>query len=375
MTWPVDVLIVGAGFAGAVAAERLASEYGLECLVIDARGHLGGTSHDGYDRAGVLTHTYGPHYFRTNSDRVREYLSAFTSWRAVEYRALAFAEGRYWPFPINLDTFEQLIGRPSTEAEMRATLESWREPIADVRNSEQRVVSEVGRRLFDLFYAGYTRKQWGREARELHPSVCARIPVRYDRDRRYLSESFQALPADGYTRLFERLLSHRRIRLLLQTDFQHVRHSVSWRHLIWTGPLDALYDYRFGPLEYRSLTWERETIEAEFFQPEMQVNYPNDNDFTRILEAKHATGQRLPVTTIVREYPAVWAIGKDPYYAVPTPSARGEYARYRALADADPGLTVLGRLASYENYNMDQVTAQALVAMDSLGPRLAQRSP
>lgn len=366
MTW--DYLIVGAGYAGAVLAERLASQRGARCLVIDRRDHIGGNSHDHYDAAGVLIHTYGPHYFRTNSDRIREYLSQFTEWHAVEYKILSWTDGRYWQFPINLNTFEQIIGRPSTSEEMEATLAEWRVPIAEPKNSEEVIVSQVGTKLYEMFFKNYTRKQWRRDPQELDASVCGRIPVRTNRDDRYLSEKFQALPKDGYTAMFRRILDHPNIEVRLNTDFREARQQISYKHLIYTGPIDEYFDHCYGPLPYRSLRFEPETLQQEYFQPAMQVNYPNDHDFTRIVEIKHATGQKLPVTTIVREYPEDFGPGREPYYPIPAPDARALYQRYADRAAAEKGVSFVGRLATYRYYNMDQVVGMALAEFDRLAP-------
>ena len=364
-------MVVGAGFAGAVTAERLAEAHGLRCLVVDRRPAVAGMAHDATDRAGILVPSHGPHYFRTNSDRVRTYLSRFTDWRPITYRALAWTKGRYWQFPINLTTFEQLVGRPSTSEEMEATLARWREPVAAARTSEELIVSQVGRRLYELFYRGYTRKQWDRDAGELDPSVCGRIPIRTDRDPAYLTERFQAMPIGGFTGLIERILRHPRVELWLGTDLNAVRSSVRYRHLVYTGPIDAYYDHCFGALPYRSLRWEYETLERDRYQPAMQVNFPNDHEYTRILEPKQVTGPvDGPVTTIVREYPRARG---EPFYAVPTPAAQQLYLRYARLAEAERDVTFVGRLATYRNYNMDQVVGMALAAAERLGPRLRQR--
>ena len=362
----VDYLIVGAGFAGAVLAERLASQRGARCLVIDRRDHLAGNAHDHYDAAGVLLHTYGPHYFRTNSDRIRAYLSQFTEWHAVEYQILSWAEGRYWQFPINLNTFEQLIGRPSTSEEMERTLAEWRVPIADPQNSEEVIVSQVGQRLYEMFFKNYTRKQWKRDPRDLDASVCGRIPVRTNRDNRYLSEKFQALPKEGYTAMFRKILAHPNIEVRLQTDYRAARAQIRHQHLIYTGPIDEYFDHCFGPLPYRSLRFEPETLPQEFFQPAMQVNYPNEHDFTRIVELKHATGQKLPVTTIVREYPEDFVPGREPYYPIPAPDARALYEKYAARAEQERGVSFVGRLATYRYYNMDQIVGMALAEFEKL---------
>ncbi len=367
MTW--DYLIVGAGFAGAVLAERLSTQCGASCLVVDRRDHIGGNAHDVYDRAGVLIHAYGPHYFRTNSDRIVEYLSKFTDWRHVDYKILSWTEGRFWQFPINLNTFEQLRGRPSSTEEMEATLAEWRVPITHPKNSEEVIVSQVGTRLYEMFFRNYTKKQWQREPRDLDASVCGRIPIRTNRDDRYLTEKFQALPAQGYTAMFQKMLTQPKIQVLLRTDFRAARTQAQWRHLIFTGPIDEYYEHCFGALPYRSLRFEPETVEQEFFQPAMQVNYPNDHDYTRIVEIKHATGQVLPVTTIVREYPEEYSRGREPYYPIPAPEARELYERYAARAAAETDVSFVGRLATYRYYNMDQVVGMALSAFEELKKR------
>ncbi|MGB8474159.1 MAG: UDP-galactopyranose mutase, partial [Candidatus Acidiferrum sp.] len=286
-----DFLIVGAGFAGSVLAERLASQLGKTCLIVEKRNHIGGNAYDHYDTAGVLLHRYGPHYFRTNSRRIIDYLGQFTEWHAVEYKILSWTHGRYWQFPINLNTFEQLIGKPSTSEEMEAQLAQWGVKIDNPKNSEEVIVSQVGWKLYEMFFKNYTRKQWQRDAKDLDPSVCGRIPIRTNRDDRYLSEKFQALPKNGYTPMFEKMLSDPKIEVRLKTDYREAREQVQFKHLIYTGPIDEYYDHCFGHLPYRSLRFEPETLAQEFFQRVMQVNYPNDHDFTRIVEMKHATGQ------------------------------------------------------------------------------------
>jgi UDP-galactopyranose mutase len=278
MPWSFDYLIVGAGFSGAVIAERMASQLGRTSLVVEKRGHIGGNAHDFLDHAGVRLHRYGPHYFHTNSERIVTYLSQFTEWHPVEYKVLSWTDGRHWQFPINLNTFEQFIGRASTSGEMAATLEKWRVPVAEPRNSEEVIVSQVGRELYEKFFKNYTRKQWRRDPRELDASVCGRIPVRTNRDDRYFTDKFQALPADGYTRMFERMLAHPKIEVLPGTDYREVLAQGKFGHIIYTGPIDEFFDCQFGPLPYRSLRFEPETLEREFFQPAMQVNYPNDHD-------------------------------------------------------------------------------------------------
>ncbi|MCP5531736.1 MAG: UDP-galactopyranose mutase [Akkermansiaceae bacterium] len=375
-----DFLIIGAGFAGLVAAERLASA-GWRCVVVDRRSHLGGNAHDRIDPAGVLVHKYGPHYFRSNSQRVVDYLSRFTGWHEVAYTIKSFTDGRYWSFPINLNTFEEFLGRPSTPEEFTRWLEEHRVPVESPRNSEEVIISQVGRGLYQKFFEGYTIKQWRRHPRELDASVCGRIPIRTNRDDRYLTESFQALPAAGYTAMFENLLAASpRIELHLGVDFEEAKARWNHKHLIYTGEIDAFYGRRFGPLPYRSLRFEHESFTAEeliprqaisgkpgYWQPAMQVNYPDaDVPFTRIVEIKHATGQNVDATTIVREFPKDWKPGEEPYYPVPAPDAKAAYQKYAALAAEEKHTSFIGRLATYRYYNMDQVTAMALTEADRL---------
>ena len=372
----IDYFIVGAGFAGLTLAERLSSQLGKRCLVVDKRDHIGGNAQDEYDDAGVLVHKYGPHYFRTNSPAIREYLSQFTEWRAVEYKILSHTGGRFWNFPINLNTFEQLLGRASSAEEFAAYLAKKRVPVESPRNSEEVVVSQVGWELYEKFFKGYTLKQWGRPPAELDASVCGRIPIRTNRDDRYLVEDFQALPKAGYHRMFQRMLAASPgVRLVLRADYRELMPHVEFKHLIFTGPIDEYYDYRLGKLPYRSLRFERESFGQEalkarleisgkpgFWQPAMQVNYPNDHDYTRIVEIKHATGQSCENTTIVREYPSSQG---DPYYPIPAPDAMNIYKRYKELADAETDVTFIGRLATYRYYNMDQVVGAALHKFDA----------
>ncbi len=384
MSWKFDYLIVGAGFAGITAAERLCTRHGKKCLVVEKRTHLGGNAYDSYDDHGVLIHTYGPHYFRTNSARIREYLSQFTEWHPAAYQILSHTEGRYWNFPINLNTFEQFLGRPSTSEEMQDWLEAHKVPIENPANSEEVIVSQVGWELYEKFFKGYTIKQWKRHPRDLDASVCGRIPIRTNRDDRYLQEEFQALPKAGYTRMFERMVAAcgDRISILLNTDYRTVLPQVDYRHMIYTGPIDQFYDCRFGSLPYRSLRFEYESFTPEqleerepvsgkpgFWQPALQVNYPNDREYTRIVEVKHATGQLCANSTIVREYPEDYGQDKEPYYPIPAPDAAALYRKYKDLADAEAGVSFIGRLATYRYYNMDQVVGMALAEVDRLHPK------
>jgi UDP-galactopyranose mutase len=376
----LNFLIVGAGFSGIVAAHRL-SNAGHRCTIVDRRPHLAGNAHDSHDKAGVLVHNYGPHYFRTNSERIVGYLSRFTDWNPVDYKIKSFTEGKFWPFPINLNTFEELTGKPATTGDFESYLEKHRHHIQDPKNSEEVILSQVGSRLYELFFEGYTLKQWKRHPRDLDPSVCGRIPIRTNRDDRYLSESFQALPKNGYSALIENILADSpNTTLHLNTDFHEARVKFPHGHLIFTGAIDEYFGRRFGALPYRSLRFEHESFGAEqlkerepisgkpgFWQPAMQVNYPGkEAPFTRIVEIKHATGQKIDATTIVREFPEDWDASKEPYYPVPAPDAAAAYRKYAALAESETDTTFIGRLATYRYYNMDQVTGMALAASGKL---------
>lgn len=379
----IDCLIIGAGFSGLVIAERLTSQLGLNCVVVEKRCHLGGNAYDRVDEHGVLVHQYGPHYFRSNSQRIVDYLSRFTDWHPVDYTIKSFTDGRYWNFPINLNTFEQLIGRSATSEEFTEWLEQTREKIERPANSEEVITSQVGRELYEKFFEGYTLKQWKRHPRDLDASVCGRIPIRTNRDDRYLKETFQALPKDGYTALFEKLVeASPGLKIELNCDFAEAKQRYDFKHLVFTGPIDAYFDYRFGPLPYRSLRFEHESFTSEqlenenrpfiagkpgFWQPAMQVNYPSaDVEFTRIVEIKHATGQQIDATTIVREFPADWQLGEEPYYPIPAPDAKAIYQKYAELAAAENRVSFIGRLATYRYYNMDQVVGMALTEFEKI---------
>jgi UDP-galactopyranose mutase len=358
-----DYLIVGAGFAGSVLAERLAREDEARVLLIDRRSHIGGNAYDAFDDAGVLVHRYGPHIFHTNSAEIYAYLSRFTEWLPYQHRVLASVEGRLVPIPINLDTVNTLFGLTLSSEELGAYFATVAEARSEIRTAEDAVVSKVGRQLYNLFFRGYTRKQWGVDPSELNAQVTARIPTRTNRDARYFTDRYQVMPRHGYTRMFERMLDHPNIKVMLNTDFRDIQEWVPYRDLIWTGPIDEFFAYRHGPLPYRSLDFRFETHDMEVFQAVGTVNYPNDYDFTRITEFKHLTGQRHPRTTIVYEFPRECG---DPYYPVPRPENAERYKAYEALAAQTPHVYFAGRLGTYRYYNMDQVVAQALKTWERL---------
>jgi UDP-galactopyranose mutase len=352
-----DYLIVGAGFAGSVLAERLARGSGKRVLICDRRPHIGGNAYDHYNEDGILIHKYGPHIFHTNSAVVFEYLSRFTAWRPYEHRVLASVDGQQVPIPINLDTVNRLYGLSLTSFELEAFFARVAEKIEKIETSEHVVVAKVGRELYEKFFRGYTRKQWGLDPSELDASVTARVPTRTNRDDRYFTDTYQAMPLHGYTAMFERMLAHPDIKIMLNTDYREIVDLIPWREMIYTGPVDAYFDYAFGKLPYRSLEFRHETVRARQAQAVGTVNYPNEQAYTRITEFKHLTGQDGPTTSVVYEYPRAEG---DPYYPVPRPQNAALYEKYRELTKLRPNVHFVGRLATYRYYNMDQVVAQAL---------------
>ncbi|HET7511536.1 MAG TPA: UDP-galactopyranose mutase [Chthoniobacterales bacterium] len=366
-----DYLVVGAGFAGSVIAERLAAGLGRSVLVCDRRDHVGGNAYDHRDAAGILVHKYGPHIFHTNSPEIFRYLSRFTAWRDYEHRVLASVGGELLPIPINLDTINRLYGLNLSEEEMPAFLAARAEPILEPRTSEEVVLSRVGRDLYEKFFRNYTRKQWGIDPSQLDAQVTARIPVRTNRDDRYFTDRFQAMPKQGFTRMFENMLDHTNIDLALAADYRELRDEVEFGELIYSGPVDEFFNYRFGKLPYRSLQFEHRTLDQEWLQPVAVVNYPNEHLYTRITEFKHLTGQTHRKTSIVYEYPRAEG---DPYYPVPRPENAAIYARYRALAQDCPNVRFVGRLGTYRYYNMDQVVGQALTVARKIAAQEGARS-
>ncbi len=361
-----DYLIVGAGFSGSVIAERLASQSGKKVLVVDKRNHIAGNAYDHYDESGILVHKYGPHIFHTNSREVFEYLSQFTMWRAYEHRVLASVDGQLVPIPINLDTINKLYGMNLNSFQVEEFYQSLAEPKEYIRTSEDVVVSKVGRQLYEKFFRNYTRKQWGLDPSELDKSVIARIPTRTNRDDRYFTDTYQAMPLHGFTRMFENMLDHPNIKVMLNTDYREIEKAIPCREIVYSGPVDEFFDYRYGKLPYRSLEFKHETHNTAVFQPAPVVNYPNEHLYTRVTEFKYLTGQEHLKTSIVYEFPQAEG---DPYYPVPRPENQEVYKKYKDLADATAGVYFVGRLATYKYYNMDQCVAQALSVYNKIAVR------
>jgi UDP-galactopyranose mutase len=338
-------------------AERLARGAGKKVLLVDRRPHIAGNAYDCYDEAGLLIHKYGPHIFHTNSREVFTYLSRFTPWRAYEHRVLASVDGQLLPMPINLDTINRLYGLNLTSLDLDNFFKSLAEPVDNIQTSEDVVVSKVGRELYEKFFRNYTRKQWDLDPSELDATVTSRVPIRYNRDDRYFSDMYQSMPLHGYTNMFHNMLDHPQIKIMLNTDYRDIIDFLPYRQMVYTGPVDEYFNFRYGKLPYRSLQFKFETLDKARHQPVAVVNYPNEHAYTRVTEFKHLTGQEHPKTSLVYEFPCSEG---DPYYPIPRPENADIYRKYKRLAEAEPGVYFAGRLATYKYYNMDQVTAQAL---------------
>ena len=367
-----DLLVVGAGYAGSVVAERMATRCGRRSLVIDRRPHIAGNAYDELDEHGVLVHRYGPHIFHTNAPHIVEYLSQFTDWQPYEHRVLAQVDGQLLPMPINRDTVNRLYGLDlRTEDDVEAFYAERAEPVELIKTSEDAVVAKVGRDLYEKFFRGYTRKQWERDPSELHASVCARIPLRTNTDDRYFTDMHQAMPAAGYTAMFERILDHPLIDVRLETSYEDVRDEVEYEHLVYTGPIDRFFDFRFGALPYRSLEWELKTEptpDGGLVQPTGSINFPSPEvPYTRTTEFRHLSGQSPHhASTIAVEFPRSEG---DPYYPIPRDDTRELYRKYEALGAELSDVTFVGRLARYQYLNMDQVIGQALSTFERMVER------
>jgi len=366
---PFDYLIVGAGFAGSVLAERLASQLGKRVMLIDRRPHVGGDAYDEKDAAGVLVHRYGAHAFHTNSDAVAGYLSQFTRWRPYEHRVLAaLPNGVLAPSPINRTTLNTVHGLDLTTDEAAAAFLATQAKSAGKNRSLQAfLVSSLGRELYETFFKGLVHKQYGVAASQLDPSAMAQPPARTGADDRSFTDKFQNMPADGYTRMFDNMLDQPGIELQLGVDFDEIRNEAVYDQLIFTGPIDSYFEHRYGELPYRSLRFRHETLDQEWWQPVAVVDYPaRSTPYLRITEHKHMTGQAIGKTTITYEYPSAEG---EPHCPVPRPENLALYRRYAALARRTPNVQFVGRLATYRHCEMDQVVAQALAAFRRIAER------
>ena len=361
-----DYLIVGAGFSGSVLAERIASQLDKKLLIIDKRNHIGGNAFDYYDENGILVHKYGPHIFHTNSPKVVNYLSQFTDWRPYFHRVLAVVEGQKVPVPFNLNSIHKLFPTNfanKLEDELITNFGYGHKfPILKLRETKNKNLKWLADYIYENVFFGYTLKQWELKPEELDKSVTARVPVYISRDDRYFQDTYQIMPKYGYTKMFEKMLNHKNIKILLQTDYKEIIHHIKFDRLIFTGPIDEYFDYLYGPLPYRSLEFNFELINHEYYQECGQINFPNNNNFTRISEFKYITGQKFNKSVIALEYPKGYQPNNNqiPYYPIPKEENNNLYNKYHQEAKKIKSVTFCGRLADYKYYNMDQIVARAL---------------
>lgn len=350
-------VVVGAGLAGLTVAERIASLSNEKVLIIEKRNHIGGNVYDSYNNEGILIHNYGPHTFHTNDKEVFDYVCSFTKWNDYQHRVMSYVDGNYVPMPISLETVNKLYNLNLSEEEAMDFIRSKRENISDIKSSEDVVLAQVGRDIYEKFFRYFTLKQWGIEAENLDKSVISRIPFRVNRDTRYFTDKYQGNPKYGYTRLCEKMIENPNINVLLKTDYKDVIEDISFEKLIYTGPVDYYFNYCFGKLLYRSIRFEFETYDMESYQPTASSRFPQDYDYTRITEFKKMTGQVCKKTTICKEYPC---FGEEPYYPYPTKEWNDLSDKYKELAKKEEKTIFLGRLAEYKYYDMDDVIRRAL---------------
>jgi UDP-galactopyranose mutase len=350
-------VVAGAGLAGLTVAERIANEKGEKVLIVEKRSHIGGNVYDSYNEDGILIHNYGPHIFHTNDREVYYYLGQFTKWNDFWHRVLTQVDGNLIPMPITLETINRLYHMEMTAEEMEKFIEKRAVPIKEIKTSRDVALSKVGEEIYSKFFENYTKKQWGVDPGEIDTSVISRIPLRFNRDTRYFTDKYQGMPRCGYTRLCEAMIQNKKIKLLLNTDFEEIRGEISYGTLIYTGPADEYFHGKHGKLPYRSVDFLMETYDLESYQDAPVVNYPNDFDYTRITEFKKLTGQEHRKTTIMKEFPKAEG---EPYYPFPTAEARAQFALYQEEMKAEKNVYFLGRLAEYRYYNMDAVVRSAL---------------
>lgn len=370
-----DYIVVGAGFVGAVVAERLASS-GQSVLVVDRRNHIAGNAYDYRDEYGILCHKYGPHIFHTNSLRVFKYLSRFTDWKPYQHKVLGFVDNRLVPIPFNLTSIEILF-RKSEATELIDTLLAEYTlgssiPILKMRESVIPRIKFLAEFVYERIFLGYTRKQWGLQPEQLSRSVMARVPVNISYDDRYFQDQIQCMPAQGYTKMFAKILQHENIELQLETDFCSIRRKIDCKKIIYTGAVDEFFGYELGELPYRSLEFEVTSLRQERHQPVAQVNYPGTEPFTRITEMTHLMGETRSHTTIAVEYPIAHIRSKTiPYYPVPREDNNDLHACYIKLARAEARNTLFaGRLGDYRYYNMDQAVGRGLSVFDEISSQV-----
>ncbi len=376
-----DVIIVGAGISGCTLAERYATQLQKKVLIIEKRDHIGGNCYDFINNDGILVSKYGAHLFHTQYEDVWRYVNLFSEWYPYEHKVLASVDGKLVPVPVNITTVNMLLGlNLKNEEEMDQWLLENQVKINNPQNGEEAAMARVGKVLYEKIFKNYTKKQWDRYPAELDASVLNRIPVRNNFDDRYFTDKYQALPKNGYTKIFEKMLDHPNIEVMLNTDYFALRDSLfGYEKLFYTGPIDQFFDFKFSigaELEYRSLNFVWETHNTEYFQENSVINYPNEHEYTRIVEYKYFTKQKHPKTTISKEYSAPYIRGEnEPYYPIPNPRNQEIYAKYQQAAEdlEQKGIYFVGRLANYKYFNMDQAFKNALDLFHTLNPSVRKK--
>lgn len=356
------ILIVGAGISGCVLAERFANKKNKQVLVIDKRDHVGGNCYDYTNSIGIRVNKYGPHYFRTNDEEVLRYVEKFSKWKLFEARCVSHVDGKRVPIPVNIDTINMIFGTNLKNGhQMKRFISRQTVNIKNPKNAEESALKRFGKTLYEKMFKNYTAKQWGKDPKDLDPAVLDRIPIRFNHDSRYLTDKYQMQPVDGYTKMFENMLSSPNIEIQLNTNWDDMKNSAKdYQMIFFTGRIDSYFDEQFGKLEYRSLRFEEINLDQQWFQEHIQENYPDINiPYTRIVEYKHKTGQKSPKTTIVKEYPT-W--DGEPYYPVPSKKNIAIYKKYqkKAIMLEKKNVYFVGRLANYKYFNMDQAIKNAL---------------
>ncbi|MEF3281015.1 MAG: UDP-galactopyranose mutase [Elusimicrobiota bacterium] len=371
----IDYIVVGAGLAGSVLSERIATQLNKKVLLIEKRNHIAGNCFDYKDENNILIHKYGPHLFHTNSEKVVQYLSQFTDWHIYNHEVSAYIDDKKVPIPFNFNTLYELFphskARTLEEKLLKTYAYNTRVPILELKKSTDPDLQFLADYIYNKVFLNYTIKQWGMKPEDMDEAVTARVPIFIGRDNKYFNDKYQFVPKDGYTRMVERMLSHKNIKILLNTDFREVCELRGYDFyflgfkfegkVIYTGQIDELFDYKFGELPYRSLDMRFETVEKEFYQEKATVNYPNDYEFTRITEFKHIHPVKTPKTTILKEYPQEHKRGKNiPYYPIFTKENQEKYSKYFEYSKKFKNLILVGRLAEYKYYDMDDVVERAL---------------
>ncbi len=371
----IDFIVVGSGLAGVVVAEQIASKLNKKVLIIEKRDHVGGNCFDYKDENNILVHKYGPHLFHTNHKEVVDYLSKFTSWDIYNHEVLAYIDGKKVPIPFNLNTLYEVFPKQKAKILEQKLLENFeynsKIPILELKKSNDEDLQFLADFIYEKIFLNYTAKQWGMKPEDMDSAVTARVPIFIGRDNRYFNDSYQMVPKDGYAKMINKMLKHKNIKLMLNTEFKEVCEikekdfylfgSKFEGRVIYTGQIDRLFDYKFGDLPYRSVDMRFETIEKEFYQERATINYPNDYDFTRITEFKHIHPTDSKNTTILKEYPQKYIKNENtPYYPVFTDINQEKYSRYFEHSKEFKNLILVGRLAEYKYYDMDDIVKRAL---------------